>query len=505
MSHQLHPVMEKFYLSMLSYAGLSYDDAIIKNTNHDLGPITIDGKHLTLPYFDNLKNPGDRLIFHPLNENYTNPENTVFNFYKKRLVLELNIKLSFTIINLMTIASDVQLQQKIKSSKLINIISNIGETDMILIENFAHLMRASKKVNSESFLFDIFLKKNGEINDTPYGAIGKINFIMANEVNKSLEEKDREYKVFGYKLRKKDLLALSNIFAIIFPDFSDKTKYMEGTDNKVFRYMNILLKTTYMVAERLNELCELMEELKEPTLKLVDSYSDLDWVSTLEDLYGMATDIRLIPNQLDIAVESQHKLHVDESRAAIAEATQVHPRNEFVPPAAMPVQQPVAQAHAPVQTQQQQPQALSAEDIIKGNLMMPNSPVGMMPGMMPNMMPMQGMGMMPMQPQQQQFAQPTWVQQEIMRSNMPNGGMVPMQGGMMPMQPNMQMMPMQPNMQIMPMQGNMQMMPMQGNMMQMQPNMQMMQMQPGMGMMPTQGMMMQPSGGIEPNPLFAGR
>jgi hypothetical protein len=66
--------MEKFYLSMLSYAGLSYDDAIIKNTNHDLGPITIDGKHLTLPYFDNLKNPGDRLIFHPLNENYTNPE-----------------------------------------------------------------------------------------------------------------------------------------------------------------------------------------------------------------------------------------------------------------------------------------------------------------------------------------------------------------------------------------------------------------------------------------------
>jgi hypothetical protein len=93
MSHQLHPVMEKFYLSMLSYAGLSYDDAIIKNTNHDLGPITIDGKHLTLPYFDNLKNPGDRLIFHPLNENYTNPENTVFNFYKKRLVLEQMTKI----------------------------------------------------------------------------------------------------------------------------------------------------------------------------------------------------------------------------------------------------------------------------------------------------------------------------------------------------------------------------------------------------------------------------
>ena len=52
---QLNPVMDKFYLSMLSYAGLSFDDNIIKNTNDQLGDITIDGKHLTLPYFDNLK------------------------------------------------------------------------------------------------------------------------------------------------------------------------------------------------------------------------------------------------------------------------------------------------------------------------------------------------------------------------------------------------------------------------------------------------------------------
>lgn len=504
MNQQLNPVIEKFYLSMLSYAGLSYDEAIIKNTNNDLGPITIDGKYLTLPYFDNLKNPNGRIIFHPLNENYVNPENTVFNFYKKRLVLELNLKLSYIIINLITVASDIQMQQKIKSSKLIDIISNIGETDMVLIENFAHLMRASKKVNSEAFLFDIFLKKNGEINGTPYGAIGKINFILANEIAKSLEEKDREYKVFGYKLRKKDLLALLNIFNILFPNFSDKTKYMEGTDNKIFRYLNILLKTSYMIAKRLNELCDLLEELKEPTLKLVDSYSDLDWVSTLEDLYGMATEIRLIPNQLDLAVESQHKLHIDESRAASAEAAQPASRTEFIPPVTT-VQQPQVQQ----QTIQQQPQPkpLTAEDIIKGNLMMPNSPMAAMPGMM-----------LSPQPFTQQFALPTWAQQEIMRSNMqqqgnmqsnivmtPNGpailtpsgympintanmNMVPMNNSMMPMGGNM--MPM--NMNMMP--GSMNMMPMAGNMTPMTGNM----MPANTNITPTQG-------GIEPNPLFAGR
>ena len=513
MSHQLHPVMEKFYLSMLTYAGLTYDEAIIKNINHDLGPITIDGKSLTLPYFDNLKNPEGRLVFHPLNENYTSPENTVFNFYKKRLVLELNLKLSYMMINLMTVASDVQMQQKIKSSKLINIISNIGETDMVLIENFAHTMRASKKINSEAFLFDIFLKKNGEINDTPYGAIGKINFIAANEISKSLEEKDREYKVFGYKLRKKDLLALSNIFNIMFPDFTDKVKYTEGTDNKVFRYMNILLKTSFMIADRLNELCDLLEELKEPTLKLVDCYSDLDWVKTLEDLYGMATEIRLIPNQLDLAIESQnHKLHLDESRAAIAEATQPAPtRTEFVPQVQQQQFQPPVPAHTQVQ-QHQQPQALSAEDIIKGNLTMPNSPVGMMPGMAPAMMPGMMPGMVPGMgmPQQQQFQLPSWAVQETMRANMPQTPQMPNNVVMTPQGPMMQTptgwVPVQvPGVNAMPMNAGMPVnagVPMNTGMMPMNTGMMPMMM-PGMVM--DTGMGMQMGGGIPLNPLFAGR
>ena len=516
MSHQLNPVMDKFYLSMLSFAGLSFDDNIIKNTNDQLGDITIDGKYLTLPYFDNLKNPNGRMVFHPLNENYTNPENTVFNFYKKRLVLELNLKLSFMIVNLITVASDVQMQQKIKSSKLINIISNIGETDMILNENFANALRASKKVNSEAFLFDIFLKKNGEINDTPYGAIGKINFIMANEVSKSLEDKEREYKVFGYKMRKKDLLALTNIFNILFPEFSDKTKYSEGTDNKVFRYMNILLKTSYMIADRLNELCDLMEELKEPTLRLVDSYSDMEWVKQLDDLYGMANEIRLIPSQLDVSVESQHKLNVDETRAAVAETVQQLPRQEFVPMATQVPMTTQAMPTTAMPTTVQQPQVLSAEDIIKGNLTRPGMMPGnmMMPGMMPGgMMPGMVPGMMPGMMAPPSTFTPSWVQQEVMVGQQQQPGGMQMNPNMMQANNNVIMTAQGPAIMtaqgpVLLNQGNMAMMP------AMNPNMQMspMQMNPNMmqmnnGMMMNNGMVPMNTGfaGIEPNPMFMGR
>jgi hypothetical protein len=461
---QLNPIMDKFYNSILDFSGLVLSDNIIKNKSDKLGDITIDNKFLTLPYFNNLKNPEGRMIFHLLNENYTNPETTVFEFYKKRLILELNLKLSYIIINLISVASDVQIQQRIKSSKLINLISNIGEVDHVLTENFLNLTKVSKKINSEAFIFDIFLKKNGEINDTPYAAIGKINFILANEIYKSLENKEREYKVYDLKLRKKDLLALNNIFNIIFPDFNDKIKYSEGTDNKIFRYLNILLKTAYIIANRINEISELLEEVKEPSLNLEECKSNLDWINQLEQLYGMSNEIRLIPNQTDISVES-HRLKLDESKANINQP--IENKQEFTPSniSTQPIQQPAQIVQQPVV----QPKQLSPEEIIKGNMM------PMMPMASNAMMPMPVGNMMPMMPSTPTYT-PSWVVQETMKNS------VNMQPNTMPMQQIMT-----PNGPMMiPMNSgpiyNPNMMPMNyGNMMN-----------------------MQSSSGLELNPLFMG-
>lgn len=73
MSVSLNPTIEKFYLSILDYSGLKYENSIICHKDEKLGDITIDNKHLTLPYFENLKNPDNKIIFHPLNENYLIP------------------------------------------------------------------------------------------------------------------------------------------------------------------------------------------------------------------------------------------------------------------------------------------------------------------------------------------------------------------------------------------------------------------------------------------------
>ena len=460
---QLQPDIEKFYLDILKYSGLQFKDNIIQHENDKLGDITIDGKHLTLPYFDNLKNPDNKLIFHPLNESYNHPETVAFNMFSRRLVLELNLKLSHLMTSLLAIASDVQIQKRIKSSALIDLIGNIGETDASFTDSFLSLVKASKKVNGEGFLFNLFLKKNGTINDTPYAAIDKVNFIAFTEITKALEDKELDYKVFGTKLRKKDLLVFSNLFRAIFPDIENKESYIDSTDNKVFRYLNMLLKVSYIVSSQINTIADLLLEVNEPVLEIENCKSDLSWIESLEKMYGLTSDIRLIPNQTDISQEAKH-LKLDESRV-----------NKVVPDQPVVQQQvqqvPVVPVFNPQQTQvtqtiQQptQPQVMSAEDIIRGNIQQPqagfqqqtfqqtpqepmvmlpngsNVPVSQLINMLQsgiitgqqcyqilaasNINPNLYMGNVAAPAQQQQFV-PAWAQREI------NGGMI--------QQPNMNM------------------------------------------------------------------
>jgi len=468
----LDTTIHKFYTSILNYAGIEEKDTILVNKNQKLGDISINDKPLSLPYFEILKNPDRVRVFHPLNENYTNPETDIFDIYKRRLTLELNLKFSHVFINCIRLASDIQLQQRIKSSKLIKLVSSIGDTDPSFVDSYLSLVKASQKVNNESFIFDIYLKKNGEINGTPYAAIGKVNFLLYTEINKALDDPNKDYKVFGYKLRKKDLLIFKNIFNVIFPNIDDSDKFLEHTDNKVFRYLNILLTTSYQIASRLNEISSLMDEVKDASIETEAVESDLDWSLMLEKLYTMTEEIRDISSQIDISVDQVNKLKVDESN--VLNRPQLNPAPmSFNPQQTSYNQQPVA-SQQPIQSQT--PRQLTPEEIIKGNLNTPYpQPMGMMQPMMnPNMMqPM-------MNPNMAQYQQPMplWMQREYMAAN-PNINPAIMNPNMIQQPIGMQqhMMPQQPMGMMQPM--------MNPNMMQpmMNPNM----MQPQMNMAPQPG------------------
>ena len=482
---QMQPTLETFYLSILDYAGMRYDEGIIKSNNDQINDITIDGKHLTLPYFDNLKNPNNRHIFHPLNESYNSPETTFLAAYKKRMTLDINIRVYAMIDTLLRVGIDVALQKKVKSPKLLDMLTRIGEVDTTLRESFSSIIKHSQKVNEEGFIVDFHVKKNGHFKDTPYAAIGKVSFVLYKELNKALDGTSDGYRVFGAKVRKKDILSLIGLFNIIFEGLDDTDAYTATTDMKTFRFFNALLLSTYFVTAKVNEVGSLLKELKEPSLEVQEMMSNLGWTEVLEQVYDLTTDIRSIPNQTNARTEG-NALKLKEPTHTTAAPTHSHapippsfnPSN--VPTSQAPVAQPV---HTPQnnyqqpQPQVQQPpqpqQPPSVEDIIRNSVqqqvMYPNHQFN--PGYPPQRQ---------MYPQQQQ---PMYPQQ----------GMYPQQQMQQPMQPQMYPQQMQQPMQ-------QPMYPQQQQPMYPQQGMYPQQMQQGMSPEQALNMMPQPRGGIPINP-----
>lgn len=384
MSLSMDPTIKTFYKSLLPYAGMEEaENGDFVNIDTSIGEITLDSKKIRLPYQEYLGNPEGRQFFHLLNESFVTPETAMFEFYKRRLVLELNTKLANVITKLIYIASEPAMQQRIHAPATVEFIMKLGSVEPDTTDALISLIRASRKLHDEGFLFDIFLKKNGEINDTPYSAIGKINFHAYRGLKAAYDTKTSAgYKVFNTKISKRDLDALTTIFEAIFPDADAPEQYYAGTNFTGFRYLTALLKTSYQVADRLNEIADMLEEVKEPSLELEKVRSDLKWTSVLENLFEMLDTIRMIPNQNNPKTDAHHRLSIKEPDIKMPEPHRTPTQPVYQPqpqpqpqpvyqPQPQPAQQPVYTQPAPPQSPYvpqpaQQPQApLTPEEIIR--------------------------------------------------------------------------------------------------------------------------------------------
>ena len=392
-SLSMDTTMETFYVSILKYAGLTQsENGDIVNIDPKFGDFKIDGKHIRLPYQEYLKDPEGRQFLHLLNEPYTLPDTAMFSLFKRRMICELNIRLTELVMKLIQVASEPRLQQRLRSNDAVNLITSLGEVGMETVDAVVSLMKASRKVNDEGFLFDIFLKKNGEIDDTPYAAIGKVNFHAYKEMQNAYDTKDSSgYKVFGKKISKRDLDALLLIFEALFPTIDRPETFYVGTNFKGFRYLNVLLKTSYQISDRINQVVELLKEAKEPALSLETVECDMQWTTVLEKLYGMLDTIRMTPNQNNPKLDAAHRLNTKEPEGTPAPTHA--PRVDYQPPQPPPVsvarpeyqpQQPPPQpAPHPNYPQPTQPapttdpnQPLSVEDIVRrGMQQVPAQPV----------------------------------------------------------------------------------------------------------------------------------
>jgi hypothetical protein len=373
---------------------------------------------------------------------------------------------------IINIASDPKQLSLVKNKNLIELFSSLNEVDTKLIEDFTRIIKRAMAEHEDGFVVDFVLSKNANSKFKYASAVGFVKFNLYQDIVQALES--REYKLYKQPVRKRDLENLKAIHEHIFHG-NLLEDYHEETENKRFRYLTILLKTSYLVASVVNKYIGLINsDLK---LKGEDRIEPLntDWVDIIQQVYELDKEIRLIPNQDEFTEGKPHnneevirpsRLKLDEEDLKNVQINTPVQQQQVNTPI-QPVQQPIYTPTQPIaQPQLQQPMAQPAPvqqqpldplQVLKQASMQPQ---GMYQQPMPIQQPM------PMPAYQQQAPVPLWMQREIMSANAPQPGMMnqmPMQqpmgypqypnpymqtpNGAMPYNPNQGMMPMYPYMQ----------------------------------------------------------
>jgi hypothetical protein len=261
------------------------------------------------------------------------------------------------------------------------IITSVGEVKPKTSENFVGLVKHLQKKYNEAFIFDLHVKKNGKIGDTSYAATGKVVFTLHRLLQEGLEDSRDGYKVDGRSSYKEDILVYLSILEGLFPGLGDAATYAVGTDIKTFRYFNALLLSSYQVGARVNEIAQMLAEVKDGGIDASDMISDLTWESVLPELYKLTDVIRLIPNQTNVSTEvkrSQHREPAEAKHAPTAAASLTPPNYNpaaVSAPAPTPAPAPATHHHAaPAQHYPAAPSApaqLTPEELVQRTMQMP--------------------------------------------------------------------------------------------------------------------------------------
>lgn len=311
----------KLYEEILEFCNMKPDSKGALNLVFDdqTKPILIDGRRLVLPTEHNLKhyNAEKQVVFHPLQEYIDRGESDVV----KRLRQQLNVRINYVAFSVMSslfgifaspaIHRDLTPEQR-------DLLLQIPKADASTKTNFIDFVVKNYAGHENRFFCNIYLKKSGTYRGTKHPRIGVVTFPFYEMVS-NVET----------KIRKNDRENFAAMLSFVFQDSaSDPEAFNAYSDKHDAPWLNALLRTSYNLASRLNELIDLYTEHIDDAASLK---FNLSWIDAMEDLRPYRSDIMKIPSQRG----NEGSLPSEEVAAPAASA-----------PASVPVPVP-AQAPAP--------------------------------------------------------------------------------------------------------------------------------------------------------------
>lgn len=206
---------------------------------HDITdtPILIEGKRLTFPLKDVLKNidSANIVVFHPLSENvYANMSQVLVQLRYMvsaklhRIISGMGYVLANCVVNA---ASHNDL-----SDNQLKIIAPLSNVDSSFLSKYVDLVD-SLEVQGDPRLVSLYVKRGGELKDKKYTRMVGVNFPLIEHIMTTDDP-----VINGVKFRKKDIATLRALFDIVIPNAAEFDHYSVGSNSPVAPYLMALLK-----------------------------------------------------------------------------------------------------------------------------------------------------------------------------------------------------------------------------------------------------------------------
>jgi hypothetical protein len=276
------------YKSILKFAGMDANpDGFISTGKDGTRPTIISDKRLVLPTEYQLRNPNpkEKMVFHPLSEDVIRGESEVVSTLKHNINIRLNAATAIVADTLLRIVASPSWHSRL-SPEQSAVLLDIKESDEKAVKNFSDYFLEKAKESVGKIFLNIYLRKGGTVKGQRYAYAGIVTFPFYQ----SLKDGTLETK------RTKDKEIFRQLMEYIFPgiEIENTEEYNQGSNSQDARCLDSLMKTSGVIASRLNEIMKLYEEFIDEEERML---FDMDWTEAFNDLSIMRSQIRLVPPQ----------------------------------------------------------------------------------------------------------------------------------------------------------------------------------------------------------------
>ena len=248
-------------------------------------PATLENRQLVMPIDKQFKayDPDKVVIFHPLQEFINRGESEVVKALRYQLNVRINYATLVVASSLLELIGSPALHKNLSPEQR-ELLLEVPNGDMTTAARFMEFAVKRFSDASNRFFSNIYLKKAGTYQGQKHARVGVVQFPFYELIDSS-----------DFKFKKNDDQTFKSLLNFMFPgSIDDQEAYNSFSDHRDAPWLDCLLKTSYTLAQRLNELLRLYKPYIEDAEKYIFNE---DWVDELDNIEAYRAEIRRIPSQ----------------------------------------------------------------------------------------------------------------------------------------------------------------------------------------------------------------